>query len=90
MSYVLCNMYAMKRTTIFLDASLERRLKQLARREGKSFAQVVREAMAQYIAQPKAGGRPEGLPSITGMGAGGSPYDVSERVDDFLWKDPRD
>ncbi|MBI1723956.1 MAG: ribbon-helix-helix protein, CopG family, partial [Gemmatimonadetes bacterium] len=29
----------MKRTTIFIDESLERRLKQKARREGKSVAQ---------------------------------------------------
>jgi hypothetical protein len=75
----------MKRTTVFLDESLERRLKQRARREGKSFAQVVREAMAQYIAQPSAG--PRALPSFFGIAAGGPP-DLSERVDELLWKDP--
>jgi hypothetical protein len=75
----------MKRTTIFLDESLERRLKQRARREGKSFAQVVREAMAQYVARPAAGPRP--LPTFFGI-AGGGPPDLSERVDELLWKDP--
>jgi hypothetical protein len=77
----------MKRTTIFLDESLERRLKQRARREGKSFAQVVREAVAQYVARPAAGPRP--LPSFFGLAAGGPP-DLSERVDELLWKDPND
>ena len=71
----------MKRTTIFLDESLERRLKQRARREGKSFAQCVREAVAAYVTQPR-GKRP--LPSITGMFSGGPPYDTSERVDEIL------
>jgi Ribbon-helix-helix protein, copG family len=75
----------MKRTTIFLDESLERRLKQRARREGKSFAQVVREAMAQFVARPVPGARP--LPSFFGIAPGGEP-DLSERVDEYLWKDP--
>ena len=78
-------MYDMKRTTIFLDESLERRLKQLARREGKSFAAVVREAMAQYLA--KGGMQKGSLPSITGMGDSGR-SDISSHVDDFLWTDP--
>lgn len=84
MSYLRCNIYDMKRTTIFLDEVLERRLKQRARREGKSFAQCVREAVAQYIARPAAGRR---LPSFFGL-AGGGPPDLSQRVDEYLWKDP--
>ena len=78
-------MYGMKRTTIFLDESLERRLKQHARREGKSFAQCVREAVAAYVA-PKAPQRGR-LPSITGMGDSGR-SDISSHIDDFLWTDP--
>ncbi len=78
----------MKRTTVFLDEPMLRRLKRKARAEGKSFAQCVREAVAQYVATsaPQRGR----LPSITGMGAGGVPYNVSERVDEFLWKDAHD
>ena len=71
----------MKRTTIFLDEALERQLKQKARREGKSFAQCVREAVVAYLSPP---GAPRALPSITGMFSGGPPHDVSERVDEFL------
>ena len=78
-------MYAMKRTTIFLDPATERRLKALAQRTGKSFAQCVREAIAAYVAQPR--GRKFKLPSWVGMGDSG-PSDISSHVDDFLWTDP--
>jgi hypothetical protein len=70
----------MKRTTIFIDESLERRLKQYARRQGKSVAQCVREAVAAYVAAP-AGKRP--LPSWVGMWDSGY-TDTSERVDEIL------
>lgn len=73
-------MYDMKRTTIFIDESLERRLKQKARREGKSVAQCVREAVAAYLAAP-VGKRP--LPSWVGMWDSGH-TDTSERVDEIL------
>jgi predicted transcriptional regulator len=75
----------MKRTTIFLSESLERRLKQRARREGKSFAQCVREAVAAYVAAPRANRAM--LPSWVGMGDSGR-TDISSHVDDFLWTDP--
>lgn len=75
----------MKRTTVFLDESLERRLKQRARRDGKSFAQCVREAVAAYVATPPAVERQ--LPSWVGMGDSGR-SDISSHVDDFLWTDP--
>ena len=71
----------MKRTTIFLDESLERQLKQRARREGKSFAQCVREAVAAYLAAP---GGPRPLPSWVGMFKGGPPHETSERVDEII------
>lgn len=72
----------MKRTTVFLDESLERRLKQRARRDGKSFAQCVREAVAAYVATPSVEPRP--LPSWVGMFSGGPPHDTSERVDEII------
>jgi hypothetical protein len=75
----------MKRTTIFLDESLERRLKLRARRDGKSFAQCVREAVAQYVARPAGG--PQRLPRFFGLASGG-PSDLAERADEYLWKDP--
>ena len=74
-------MYDMKRTTIFLDESLERRLKQKARREGKSFAQCVREAVAAYVARPAS--RLRQLPAWVGMFDSGH-TDTSERVDEIM------
>ncbi len=77
----------MKRTTVFLDEPLIRRLKQKARAEGKSFAQVVREAVSAYVASPRTGKRP--LSSIIGKYSSGY-TDTSERFEELLWQDPHD
>lgn len=85
MAYNTCNIYAMHRTTVFLDKGLLRRARQFAQREGKSFAAVVREALAAYIAERR---RPaSGPPSIAGRFASGR-SDVSETADELLWTDP--
>jgi predicted transcriptional regulator len=73
----------MKRTTIFIDEPMLRRLKQKARAEGKSFAQCVREAVAAYVAPAPPGG-PRPLPSWVGMFSFGPPHDTSERVDEII------
>lgn len=70
----------MKRTTVFLDEPMLRRLKQKARADGKSFAQCVREAVAAYVAQPKG---PQPLPSWVGMFDSGR-TDTSEHVDEII------
>ncbi|HSC32771.1 MAG TPA: hypothetical protein VLD17_13625 [Gemmatimonadaceae bacterium] len=75
----------MKRTSIFLDATLLRRAHEFARREGKSFASVVREALALYIATP--GKSQSRLPSVAGSFASGR-SDTSERVNELLWPEP--
>lgn len=54
----------MRRTTVFLDDPLLKRLKQRARAEDRSFASLVREALAEYLARGPGTGSP--LPSITG------------------------
>jgi predicted transcriptional regulator len=78
-------MYVMERTTVFLDKLLLRRARQLARREGKSFAAVVREALAVYVASAE---RPASrLPGVAGRFASGH-ADTSERVDELLWQEP--
>jgi hypothetical protein len=78
-------MYAMHRTTIFLDPELLRRVRRLAQRQDKSFAAVVREALAAYVAASAGpGGR---LPSVTGRFTSGT-SDTSERADDLLWEEP--
>ena len=74
----------MKRTTVFLDGKLQKRLQQLAGRRGTSFAQLVREALAQYVARPAGSAS---LPSVAGKFASGT-TNTSERVDDLLWNDP--
>lgn len=75
----------MERTTIFVDQELLARAKQQARKDGKSFAQVVREALAVYLTE--GGTMTDHLPSITGQFASGC-SDTSERVDSLLWTDP--
>jgi hypothetical protein len=78
-------MYVMHRTTVFLDQGLLRRARQFARREGKSFAAVVREALAAYIAERRTSAA--GPPSIAGRFASGR-SDTSAHTDELLWTDP--
>jgi hypothetical protein len=75
----------MHRTTIFIEMELLRQARRRARQEGKSFAAVVREALAAYVAgTPHSTDR---LPSVAGRFASGT-SDTSERVDELLWTDP--
>jgi hypothetical protein len=74
----------MRRTTIFLDEQLQRRLQRLAERQGTSFAEVVREALAQYLARPAGAAS---LPSVAGRFSSGT-SDTSTRADELLWRDP--
>jgi Ribbon-helix-helix protein, copG family len=78
------HIYAMKRTTVFLDEQTILRLQRVAERTGVSAASLVREAVAQYLAAP-ANASP--LPSVAGQFASGA-SDTSERVDELLWTDP--
>jgi hypothetical protein len=77
-------MYGVKRTTVFLEAELLRAAQSAARREGRSFAAVVREALMTYLNKSAVAGR---LPSVAGKFASGR-SDTSARVDDLLWKEP--
>jgi hypothetical protein len=71
----------MKRTTIFVPESLERELQLYAKRTGKPAAAVVREAIAQYIADDRARAK---LPSFTGAFDG--PFtDTAERHEELLF-----
>ena len=69
---------------MFIDEALLRRLRLLAQRQGVSYATLVREALTQYLASPRAAAA---LPSIAGRFSSGS-TDTSERVDELLWSDP--
>ena len=77
-------MYVMKRTTVFLEDKLLRRAQRAARAQGMSFANVVREALSRYLAEPSGGAA---LPSIAGRFESGT-SDTSARVDELLWRDP--
>jgi predicted transcriptional regulator len=74
----------MRRTSLFLDDQLIKRMQKLARSRGVSFATVVREALAQYAAEAEPAA---GIPSIAGRFSSGT-SDTSERVDELLWRDP--
>ena len=74
----------MKRTTVFLDESLERKAKRYALEQGISLAAVVREAVAAYVVAPRKKTR---VPPIAGTFSSGH-SDTSERVDELLWTDP--
>lgn len=79
-------MYAMKRTSLFLDAKLLRDLKRAADRRRVSVAAIVREAVARYLAEPASETR---LPSVAGKFASGKRTTAS-RVDELLWQNPHE
>lgn len=67
------------RTTVYLDAADYRRLKALARAQGRSAAELVREAVAEYTARRAGVARPRSL----GAGHSGR-RDLSERAEELL------
>ena len=71
----------MKRTTIFVPETLERDLQLCARRQGKSAAALVREAVADYISRTRPVGR---LPAFTGAFDSGR-SDIAERHEELLF-----
>lgn len=83
-SYIVCNIYVMKRTTIFAEESLLRQVRAEARRQGVSTAQLVREALAAYVARRVL---TAGIPSIAGQYSSGN-SETSARVDELLWREP--
>lgn len=72
-------MYGVKRTTIYLPDDLKRRLEQAARREGRTEADVIREALADALASRK---RPRPTVPLTDAGLGDAT--IAERVDELL------
>ncbi len=73
----------MKRTTIFADENMLDSLKEIARIEEKSIAEVIRQALNRFIADRQRNKR---LPSILGIGQSGR-KDVAERFEELLWKE---
>jgi predicted transcriptional regulator len=67
------------RTTVYLDPADYRRLKALARAQGRSAAELVREAVSEYARKRAA---PD-LPQSLGAGRSGR-GDVAERAEELL------
>lgn len=67
------------KTTVYLDASDYRRLKALAKAEGRTAADMVREAVAEYARHRSAPARPASI----GLGRSGR-GDLSLRAEELL------
>ncbi|MCY3548304.1 MAG: ribbon-helix-helix domain-containing protein [Gemmatimonadetes bacterium] len=67
------------KTTVYLNAADYRRLKSLAADEGRSAAELVREAVAEYTARAKEREWPRSI----GMGNSGDPH-FAENYEDYL------
>jgi metal-responsive CopG/Arc/MetJ family transcriptional regulator len=73
---------AMKRTTIFANDTLINEFKDLAREENRSVADMVREAMEQYVRQKR---QKRKKLSFIGVGSSGR-SDVAKRHEELLWR----
>jgi predicted transcriptional regulator len=71
----------MKRTTVYLPTEADLVLKKLSLQTGRSQAELIREAIEQYIMREK-----QSLPRSLGMGASGR-NDLSERDEELLWEE---
>lgn len=72
-------MAASQKTTVYLDPDDYRRLKALARAQGRAPAELVREAVARYTASEAP---PRKARSVAAGASGRS--DLSERAEDLL------
>lgn len=69
----------MKRTTIFLTDDLEQMLQETARRTHRPQAEIVRDALNQYLrAQPRP------WPRSIGVGSSAEPFVTSENVKEWV------
>jgi predicted transcriptional regulator len=69
------------KTTVYLEAEAYRRLKALAERQGRSAAELVREAVEQYTTRREV----RRLPSSVGSGSSGGRFGaLSERAEELL------
>jgi metal-responsive CopG/Arc/MetJ family transcriptional regulator len=72
----------MKRTTIFADDGLLNELKSLSAEENRSVADIVREAMEEYVKRKRKAVRKF---SFVGIGDSGRRH-VAEEHERLLWK----
>lgn len=72
----------MKRTTVFADEDVLRKLREIAKRESTSISEVTRKALADYVSRRRP--RRSRL-SLVGVGRSGR-KDVAERAEELLGK----
>jgi len=71
----------MKPTTVNLPEETEAKLNQLAVKTGRSYDEIIKEAIENYLAKETLS-----LPKSVGMGASGI-SDLAERSEELLWKE---
>lgn len=67
----------MKKTSLYLEPELDRALARVAAVEGRSKADLIREALAARV-------EGSSRPRITAIGVGSGPGDVADNVDRYL------
>lgn len=78
---IICNM---KRTTIFMDETVEQDLRLLAKRRAKPVAALVREALATYVTEHRRAARD--LPTFVAAGRSGH-QETAERHEELLFEE---
>ena len=71
----------MKRSTVYIEESVDLELKRLARQTGHSQAELIREGIREVIAKHK---RKRPLPKSVGMVNSGN-SELADSAEDLLW-----
>ena len=72
----------MKRTTVFADEDVLRKLRKIAKRENSSVSEVTRKALVEYVSRRRT---KRSRLSLVGVGRSGR-KDVAERSEELLGK----
>jgi predicted CopG family antitoxin len=72
----------MKRTTVFPDEDVLRKLREVAKRENNTVSEVIRKALSEYVSQRSS---KRSRLSLIGIGRSGR-KDVAERAEELLFK----
>lgn len=76
----------MNKTTVVADNSLLLQARSLARKRGVSLSEIVRCALADYVAKTETKGK---KPSFLGAGASGGKLRLSDRAEELLFSEGR-
>ncbi|CAN5894296.1 hypothetical protein BH23ACT11_BH23ACT11_26070 [soil metagenome] len=67
----------MEKTTLYLTAEIQRGLKEIAKRNGRPQAELIREALSEYLEK-------SGRPSLRSVGAGQDSELAARKTEDWL------